>query len=479
MCALSQANKTLCSSALLPWLATLLVTFVPAGSAAQGPAPDTLIPPPVLADRSAAPESVVVKLVAEPTRLSLLDAVETDVWAYNGSIPGPTLELREGDHVVVRFENRLPEETTVHWHGLRLPFAADGSPFHPVPPGEEYTYAFTVPRGSAGTYLYHPHPNHRTAWQVGMGLYGAVIIRAEDDPLTHLPEKLLILADNRFRPDGTIDFPDPDSEQGTVDAENGREGDVFFVNGQVTPVIEIRSGAAQRWRVVNASAARVYRLALPGHTLTHVGSDAGLFESPIETDEIVLANTERVELVVRGTGEPGDRSTLRSLPYDRYMTLTRPDDWERTLALAVLEYAGEPAVPSVALPETLREVPALDTVDATATRVMRLSKGRINGKVMDMARVDVTASLGATEIWEVRNLVGMDHPFHLHGFPFQVISRNGEPVAYRSWKDTVNVPARETVRFIVRYDDYPGLWMFHCHILEHEDDGMMGILEVK
>lgn len=459
--------------------AAILLLAIASNSAAQTAAPEALTAPPVLQDLSAAPDTVEVRLVAEPTRLSLLPDVETDVWAYNGSSPGPTLEVREGDHVIVRFENRLPEETTVHWHGLRLPFAADGSPFDPVAPGGEYTYTFTVPPGSAGTYLYHPHPNHRTAWQVGMGLYGAVIIRADDDPLADLPEKLLILSDNRFRADGSIDFPDPDSEQGRIDAENGREGDVVFVNGQIEPTVPIRSGEAQRWRVVNASAARVYRLSLPGHTLTHVGSDGGLFERPVESEEMVVANTERVELVVRGTGDPDDRTTLRSLPYDRYMTLTRPEDWDRTLDIAVLDYTGEPAVPPVVLPETLRAIPALDTADATATRVMRLSQGRINGKLMDMERVDVSTSLGATEIWEVRNLVGMDHPFHLHGFPFQVISRNGEPVAFRSWKDTVNVPARGTVRFIVRYDEHPGLWMFHCHILEHEDDGMMGILEVK
>ncbi len=110
---------------------------------------------------------------------------------------------------------------------------------------------------------------------------------------------------------------------------------------------------------------------------------------------------------------------------------------------------------------------------------MRLSNGKINSKTMDMARVDEQAELGATEIWEIRNLVGMDHPFHLHGFQFQVLDRNGEAASQRQWKDTVNVPGRETARFIVRYDDYPGKWMYHCHILDHEDQGMMGVLEVR
>jgi FtsP/CotA-like multicopper oxidase with cupredoxin domain len=448
----------------------------------QGPPSpdDTLTAPPALANRSAAAGAVEVTLTAEPARLSLLPGQTTDVWAYNGRIPGPTLELREGDRVVIRFRNLLPEETTVHWHGLRLPFTSDGSPFHPVAPGETYEYAFTVPAGSAGTYWYHPHPHHRTAWQVGMGLYGAIIIRAAEDPLPEsLPEKLLILSDNRFRADGSLDFPEPGSEQARIDERNGREGDVLFVNGQILPRIAIRSGDVQRWRVINASGARIYRLSLSGHSFLHVGSDGGLFERPVEVDEILLANGERAELLVRGSGEPGSSTVLRTLPYDRYMTLTRPDDWDRPLDVLRLEYLDAPPVAGVAVPDRLRPVPPLDTAEVSAIRVMRMSQDRINSRLMDMERVDVSAPLGATEIWDVENMVGMDHSFHLHGFQFQVLDRNGQPEPYRSWKDTVNVPKRERVRFIVRYDDHRGKWMFHCHILDHEDQGMMGVLEVR
>lgn len=449
------------------------------GTHRQASPADTFSPPAVFVDHSPAPDTVEVTITAEPTRLSLLPDAESDMWAYNGSVPGPTLEMKEGDHVIVHFRNGLPEETTVHWHGLHLPFVSDGSPFHPIAPGESYTYRFTVPSGTAGTYLYHPHPNHRTAWQMGMGLYGAVIIRDPQDPLAHLPERLLILSDNRFGPDGSPDFPDPESEQGRLDAENGREGDVLLVGDQVLPTVPIRSGEVQRWRIINASGARVYHLSLPGHTFLHVGSDGGLFEHPVEVEEITLANTERAELLVRGTGEPGSRAVLQALPYDRYMPQHRPDDWDRTRELLTLQYTDEPAVAAAPLPETLRPIPALDPADATATRVIRMSQGRLNGKTMDMQRIDESARLGATEIWEVRNMVGMDHPFHLHGFSFQVIDRNGVPEPFRSWKDTVNVPKRESVRFLVRYDDHPGKWMYHCHILEHEDEGMMGILEVK
>ena len=170
---------------------------------------------------------------------------------------------------------------------------------------------------------------------------------------------------------------------------------------------------------------------------------------------------------------------LQSLPYDRYIPQTRPKDWNRPRDLMAVRYSPDPPVPFLEMPNVLRAVPALDTTRVTVTRVVSLSQHMINGKMLDMSRVDITARLGATEIWQVENLVGMDHPFHLHGFQFQVIERNGVPERVRRWKDTVNVPKHETVRFIVRYDDHPGKWMFHCHILDHEDHGMMGVLEIR
>jgi FtsP/CotA-like multicopper oxidase with cupredoxin domain len=440
---------------------------------------DTLTVPRLLENRSREPNTVEVTLTATPMRLSLVPGVETDGFAYNGQVPGPTLEVREGDRLIIHLRNELPEETTVHWHGLHLPWKADGSPFHPIAPGEQADYDFTIPPGTAGTYWYHPHPHHRTAYQVAKGLYGAIVVRAADDPLPEMTEKILVLWDNRFLPDGSVDLPDPRSLEARIDFENGREGDFLFVNGQIMPTIRIRSGEVQRWRVVNASAARVYRLSIPGHELLHVGSDGGLFEKPVATDEILIANSERVEFLVRGTGAPGSRATLQDLPYDRYIPQTRPADWDHARDLLTLEYTDEEPMAQVELPATMRRIEPLDPAEATVNRVMVLTQGFINGKTMDLGRVDEVASLGATEIWQIENIVGMDHPFHLHGFSFQVLDRNGVPEPFLKWKDTVNVPKHETVRFIVRFDDYAGKWMFHCHILDHEVEGMMGILEVR
>ena len=453
-----------------------LVWAAPVRLAAQ----DSLVAPPVLQNVSTAPGVVELTLTAAPARVSLVPGIISDVYAYNGTVPGPTLVVREGDRVIIHFHNALPEPSTVHWHGVHVPADADGSPLDPVPPGGSKDYVFTVATGSAGTYWYHPHPDGRSGYQIAKGLYGAIIVRDPHDPLpASLPEKVLVLSDNRILPDGSLDLPDPESPAGRADMENGREGEVLLVNGQVMPTLTIRSGEVQRWRIVNASAARVYRLALTGHTFLHVGTDGGLFERPVEVSEIVLANSERVEVLVRGTGAPGSQSTLQTLAYDRYVPQTRPKDWNRSRDLFSVHYATSAARPPVRLPVALRPVAPLDTAEAVARRVIVLSQGLINGKSMDMNRVDISARLGTTEIWEIENIVGMDHPFHLHGFHFQVLDRNGVPTPYRTWKDTINVPRHETVRIIVHFDDYPGKWMFHCHILSHEDQGMMGILELK
>jgi FtsP/CotA-like multicopper oxidase with cupredoxin domain len=445
----------------------------------------TLIPtnfahPPLLKNAATTPGVVEVSITAAPARLTIKPGVTTEMFAYNGSFPGPTLEVNEGDRVTVHFKNDLAEPTTVHWHGIHLPANQDGSPFDPIPAGGRRDYTFTLPRGSAGTYWYHPHLHHRTGHQIAKGLVGAIIVRAPDDPLpSSIRERLLVLTDQRFRPDGSIDLPEPHSMQGRIDAENGREGDVLLVNGQVMPILAMRPNEVQRWRIINASAARVFRLSIPGQTFLHVGSDGGLFERPVELTDITVANSERVELLVRGPRAPGSRSVLQSLPYDRYINQTRPKNWNRSVDLLSIHVTTDAPSPPVVIPTVLRRVVPLDTSRVAARRVVTFSQGMINNRHFDFSRVDFTTKLGATEIWTVENLVGMDHPFHLHGFQFQVIERNGKPEPFPSWKDAVNVRRMERVRLVVRFDDFPGKWMFHCHILDHEDQGMMGVLEVK
>lgn len=459
-------------------------TIVPAAAARvrRLPAADTLREPPVLRNLSSVPGVVEVELTAAPARLRLVPGGPlVSGYAYNGTVPGPTLDVHEGDSVIVHFHNELPEPTTVHWHGLHLPAADDGSPLRPVAPGTSYEYTFRIPYGYAGTYWYHPHPDGRSAFQVAMGLFGAIIIRAAHDPLAALgiPEKLLILSDNRFDSHGAISFPDPRSIQEDIDLENGREGNVLFVNGQVMPTIRIRPGEVQRWRIVNASASRVYRLSLPGQRLEWVGTDGGLFAHPVAVDDLLLANSGRVEVLVRGPPAPGGRTLLQDLPYDRYMPQTRPADWDSTRSLLSLSVTNGLAERPVRIPSLLRYIAPLDTTHVAAHRVIVLSQGMIDGRQMDPHRVDIHARLGTTEIWEIQNVVGMDHPFHLHGFHFQVLDRDGVPEPFPSWNDLVNVPKHSSIRIVVHFDEFPGKWMYHCHILDHEDEGMMGILQLE
>lgn len=451
-------------------------------SARSALGPNVLRQPPLLRNTSSRPGVFEVTLTAAPTRRQLMPGGPlVSVYAYNGSIPGPTLDLREGDSVIIHFHNQLPEPTTVHWHGLHIPANADGSPLYPIAPGRSHDYSFRLRAGSAGTYWYHPHPDKRSGFQVSMGLYGGIIVHAPQDPLSAkgIPEKLLILSDNRFDSHGAIAFPDPKSITADIDLENGREGDVLFVNGQVMPTIPIARGEVQRWRIVNASASRIYRIALPGQRLIQVGTDGGLIEHPVEVPSVLLSNSERVEVLVRGTGAPGDTTALEDLPYDRYMPQTRPADWTRTRQMLSVAYSADSTTHAVEIPAVLRPIEALDTTQVRVRRVIVMSQGLIDGRQMDMHRVDIRAHLGATEIWTIQNVVGMDHPFHLHGFHFQILDRDGVREPFRSWKDTGNVPKHSSMRIVVHFDDFPGKWMYHCHILDHEDEGMMGILDVR
>jgi bilirubin oxidase len=439
--------------------------------------PDSWFSPPVLQNTSAKPGVVELDLTASPTRLELVPGKMTEAWAYNGSVPGPTIELREGDFVTVHFHNKLAQQTTVHWHGLHLPAVQDGSPLNAVLPGKSRDYVFRIPLGSAGTYWYHPHPDMTTTEQVSKGLYGALIIRPAKDPLAGIRERLLVLSDNRFQADGSVDLPHHTTTAGNRDAQNGREGDVLFVNGQTMPTISIRPGEWQRLRIINAAAARVFRFAIPGQKLVHVGNDGGLFEKPREVDELLVANSERVEVLVRG-GEPGSRTVLKTLPYDRYDIQTRPTDWDQPRDLIEIRTSTDAPAPDYAIPSSLRVVPAISTKLVAARRTIVFAQGMIDNKLMDMSRVDTRVRLDTTEIWTIENVVGMDHPFHLHGFQFQVLDRNGVPEPFVSWKDSVNVPKHSKIRLVVRFENFPGRWMYHCHILDHEDMGMMGILEV-
>jgi len=424
-------------------------------------------------DRDPDPRVIEVDLEARPAEVEYLPGRKTTVWTYNGSVPGPRLEARVGDRVVVNFRNALPEATTIHWHGLRIPAQMDGTQAMqgPIPPGGSFRYTFEL--RDAGTFWYHPHV--RSDVQVEKGLYGAIVVRGEGEP-TAAAEHTLVLDDVWLKEDGSFAADDMSSLM------VGRQGNVLLVNGRPRPIATVRAGEHQRWRFINAANARYFRLALPGQKLLLLGVDGGLLEAPREVEELLLVPGERADVLVTPTGAPGSALDLVSLPYERgHMTGMLP-----TANVMRIQYSPEAALTPEPVPVSLRSIPAHP--EAVRTRSFKLTEEmasgmhepvfRINGEAFpDITRLE--ARLGETEVWVVENDTEMDHPFHLHGFFFQVLSRGGVTEPYRAWKDTVNVPAKSTVRLSVRFDGFPGAWMYHCHILEHGERGMMGELLVR
>lgn len=436
-----------------------------------------------LANTSSQPGLFRATLRAAPVRVPLIAAGQTEFWAYNDGLPGPLIEVTEGDTVEILFENRLPRATTIHWHGLPIPPEQDGNPQDPVPPGGQRRYRFTLPVGSAGTYWYHPHPHDDTPEQVYRGLAGAFVVRAKADPLAGIPERHLLISDLKLARDGSIAPNDANDEM------NGREGQFVLVNGQHRPVLGFDGAGRERWRVWNATSARYLRLTLPGATLTLVGTEGGLLEKPVTgLTEVLLAPAQRVELIVDACAT-GGVVELVAAPYARgKMGDVAPDQPVRLLGV---DFGRARTTAPAPLPATLARIGELGKPRARKRVVfgeqMSMAGGQhsmaflINGRVFDMNRIDLVSRANQVELWEIVNEADMDHPFHIHGTQFQVVARvqGGKTVKepYRAWHDTINVKPGETVR-IKLVQQFKGIRMFHCHILEHEGAGMMGQLKV-
>jgi FtsP/CotA-like multicopper oxidase with cupredoxin domain len=379
-------------------------------------------------------------------------------FGFNGRVPGPTIEAEAGDTVVVELTNRLREPTTVHWHGVRLAATMDGteSVQRAIEAGETFEYRFAVP--DAGTFWYHSHVNETE--QIERGLYGPLIVRGADEPVLD-GEQVLLLDDLKLDERGEIAaFGDPHEHHA------GREGEVRLVNGIEEPVLEISAGTVERWRVVNVANTRFVRLALSGRQFSVIGTDGGLLRAPRPVTHVLLTPGERLDLAV-GPFAEGDAIELGSLAYDRGKGEVDPGRFA-TLRVG-------PAAPSRAnIPEVLRQIEPLVPVDAEPTRIISM-KALMHG---GHHQRDEPVRVDDLQVWDLVNETGQDHPFHLHGFFFQVLQENGQPRAELAWKDTVNVPRKGQVRIAWLPDDRPGEWMYHCHILEHHAMGMMAHFEV-
>lgn len=429
---------------------------------------------PIPEDLNPDPDILEVRIEARVQDLEILPGTLTPVWTYNGGLPGPLLRLKVGDRLIVHFTNQLPEATSIHWHGMRLSNAMDGVPGYTqaaIEPGQSFTYDYVVQ--DAGTFWYHPHVN--SAAQVGWGLYGPIVVEDPNDPEVFGDELVLLLSDMSLNERGEF-LP---ARVGTAFGDLfGREGEVLLVNGKVLPELKVRAGKQQRWRVINATRARYYTLRYKRSPLVRLGGDNGLMAHTETLDQIKLTPGERTDFVFTPPDAPGSEDFLKWYPTDRGYGTTFNRLSENLLKIVTI---AAPAVVPEPIPEQLRTIAPIDiagaiekeinlTIDITSDN--RVLMG-INGVHHDHA-VPLLARVGETHVWTVRNDTDFSHPFHLHGFFFQVLDDSRVP----EWKDTVDVPHHGEVKLAVRFDDRPGMWMYHCHILDHAEVGMMGHLHV-
>jgi FtsP/CotA-like multicopper oxidase with cupredoxin domain len=429
----------------------------------------------------------------------------------SASYLGPVVRVRAGDTIPFRVENRLDEETTLHWHGLLVPSQVDGGPHNTIGPGGEWLPELTIDQPAA-TAWFHPHPHGNTARQVYSGLAGMMIISDGGDRDRGLPETYgvddlpIVLQDKRFGRDGRIVY-EPDM----MDLMHGFQGDTLVVNGAIGPIANVPAGYV-RLRLLNAANARVFDVRFSDRRPFFViAGDGGLLAEPVEVRSLVVAPAERYELLVDfADGRPVDLVTAadRGNGAGMMMPMMRPPRRSAGRAELLMRFRPDPALkPAVTRPP--RQLATLATPDvksAVAWRTFELNsmmgmgmmgmgmmgrRGRgigsahamgINGRSFAMDRVDVTARLGTAEIWEISaGGMPMAHPFHVHGASFRILSKNGRnPAAHEAgWKDVVLV--EEHAEVLVRFD-HPAPprmpFMYHCHILEHEDHGMMGQLAV-
>ena len=430
-----------------------------------GPPTRSLRIPPLLEGTVDGTGRRTFELTAQAGTTQLVAAGPTRTWGYNGVLLGPTMRARRGERVAVTFTNELPEASTVHWHGMILPAEMDGGPHQMVDVGGTWTPTWTIDQPAA-TLWYHPHVHGTTARQVYAGLAGLFIVDDDASATAGLPSEYgiddvpLVIQDKTFDDDGS--FADE-----TVPTF-GIMGDTIMVNGTIDAEFTATSGAT-RFRILNGSNARLYHLEFAdGRDFTVVATDAGLLSEPVVTTRVSISPAERVELVVTiAAGERVDMVT-RSGDYD-------VDEGE----FVILRLTGAPEILAAdVLATTLPGPPAITAAGEATRRTFTLNgHDAINRKEMDLARIDTIVPAGATELWTVENTV-YAHNFHIHGCAFTIVDVDGRPPdpTQRGLKDTVFLPPKATATLAVEFATYADPhrpFMYHCHILRHEDEGMM------
>lgn len=398
-------------------------------------------------------------------------------------ILGPTIRANSGINTNINFQNSLSEKTNIHWHGLKIPANMDGHPEALVNPGSSFNYQFNINQ-RARLNWYHPHPDGATARQAFQGLAGLFIINDAEEAALNLPSGIyeipLVIQDKRLTSSGITYNP----SMGEV--MSGYMGETIIVNGEASPYTEVAT-KFYRLRILNGSNARIYNLALSNNAdLIIIGNDGGLLKNPVSAKNILLAPGERLDVLVNFAGATlGAQIFLESRMYDNGGTSQGKQGF-KIMKFKVTQTVSD----SFIVPASLSAVNTIPASSSSKTRnfvinAMQMTSGmnmtgihRINDKTYDKNRIDETVAANATEIWVFDNSQGDEpHPMHLHGVHFQVLERNGGraqlTASESGWKDTVLVMPRETVKIIIPFSTLAGVFVFHCHNLEHEDDGMM------
>ncbi len=425
--------------------------------------------PVLLEDENPSPDVSDFYLTAQQGEANFFKDVSTPTMGYNTSFLGPVIKVMQGQTVNMHVKNELDTSTSVHWHGLEVPGTEDGGPHQKIASGSNWNPSFDIDQ-PASTLWFHPHVIGTTATQVYYGLAGLILIEDENSLSLNLPNEYgvndipLIIQDRSFNQDGSFLYND--------NMMDGVFGDYILVNGAITPYLDVNQ-VKMRFRILNGANARNFNLKLSNNdSFYQIASDGGLLESPLEMNQLFLSPGERAEIII-------DFSNYRE---NDKITLITSNDSVMTFNIK------EKSVDNTDLPETLSFIERLDESQATGIKTIELDgMGRmvtLNGRKFNMDRIDDNVKQNDIEIWEItttsRMMMGSQgHPFHIHGTQFQVLSRNGRsPYSNEmGWKDTVFVESGETVRIIVQFK-HKGVFMYHCHILEHEEAGMMGQLEV-
>ncbi len=437
-----------------------------------------------------------LRLVPRPgmARLFGEDGPQTGVWCYNGAVPGPEIRARQGERLRVLVENQLSQDTTVHWHGLRIPHAMDGVPDltqPPIRPGEAFAYEFDLP--DAGTFWYHPHVD--SSEQQGRGLYGVLVVEEAAPPAVDR-EAVWVVDDWRLTEEGAISetFDHPHDL-----SHDGRLGNVATLNGQDSAEFAVRAGERLRLRIVNTANARIFALRFEGHRPRVIALD-GQPAIPHEPDggRLVVPPAGRVDVILDMEGEAGGRYAVTDEFYPRqsYRYLDLVYDQAAPLRESPLDAAVALApnpIPEPSLAEAqhhdmvlaggamggmrsaILDGRALDIRDlAGRGKVWAMNGIAAHGHVMDPL---FTFQLGRTQLLSIRNDTAFPHPMHLHGHSFRLLTRNGQPVPGRPWLDSVLLAPEERVE-VAFVADNPGDWLFHCHVLEHMQAGMSAVVRV-